>query len=94
MSITADTRLESYEKINKETMYNLIVNTLKEYKNSGLTAREIAIELYNKGLVKSNDRQATAPRLTELVDKGIVVVIGKKMDEFTQRNVAVYTLYN
>lgn len=92
MSITTDTRWESFEKLDRQTMYNLILNTLKLYEKDGLTARELAVKLYNQGFIKSNERQATAPRLTELVDEGILVVIGKRVDEISGKNVAVYTL--
>ncbi len=92
MSITTDTRWESFEKLDRKTMYNLILNTLKAYEKDGLTARELAVKLYNQGLIKSNERQATAPRLTELVDEGILVVIGKRVDAISRKNVAVYTL--
>ena len=92
MSITTDTRWESFEKLDRQTMYNLILNTLESYKEDGLTARELAVKLYNQGFIKSNERQATAPRLTELVDEGILVVIGKRVDEISRKNVAVYTL--
>ncbi len=73
-------------------MYDLIIAALHDNQEQGLTAREIAIILYNQGMIISNERQATQPRLTELVDEGIVKVIGKRKDEITNRNVAVYTL--
>lgn len=92
MSITTDTRWESFEKLDRQTMYDLILKTLESYKKDGLTARELAVKLYNQGFIKSNERQATAPRLTELVDEGILVVIGKRVDEISRKNVAVYTL--
>lgn len=92
MSITTDTRFESLEKLDRSGLYNLILSTLHDNKENGLTAREVAIILYNQGLLRSNERQATAPRLTELVDDGRVVIIGKRFDEISLRNVAVYTI--
>lgn len=92
MSITTDTRFESLEKLDRNGLYNLILSTLHDYKENGLTAREVAVILYNQGLLRSNERQATAPRLTELVDDGRVVIIGKRFDEISLRNVAVYTI--
>ena len=92
MSITTDTRWESFEKLDTKTMRKLIINELHENSNEGLTAREVAIRLYNKGFLMSSERQATAPRLTELMDEGKVVVIGKRMDGISKRNVAVYSL--
>ena len=92
MSITTDTRFKSLEKLDRSGLYNLILSTLHDNKENGLTAREVAVILYNQGLLRSNERQATAPRLTELVDDGRVVIIGKRFDEISLRNVAVYTI--
>ena len=92
MSITTDTRFESLEKLDRNGLYSLILSTLHDNKENGLTARELAVILYNQGLLRSNERQATAPRLTELVDDGRVVIIGKRFDEISLRNVAVYTI--
>lgn len=92
MSITTDTRFESLEKLDRNGLYSLILSTLYDNKENGLTAREVAVILYNQGLLRSNERQATAPRLTELVDDGRVVIIGKRFDEISLRNVAVYTI--
>lgn len=91
MSITSETRRESNEKIDKKRLYDLIISTLIDFKE-GLTARELAVVLYSKGLIISNERQATHPRLTELVDAKKIIVVGKKFDEISQRNVAVYAL--
>lgn len=92
MSITTDTRFESLEKLDRNGLYNLILSTLHDNKENGLTAREVAVILYNQGLLRSNERQATAPRLTELVDDGRVIIIGKRFDEISLRNVTVYTI--
>lgn len=91
MSITTQTRWDSYEKLNKKRLYELILQTLRDVPD-GLTAREVAIILYNQGYLISNERQATAPRMTELVDKGEIVVIGKREDAVTGKNVAIYSL--
>lgn len=58
---------------------------LREY-NEGLTAREIANKL---GYI---ERNATAPRLTELCGMGKVEAIAKRRDEITGKTVAVYAL--
>ena len=95
MSITTNNRFESFQKLNRKRLYDLIISILNDNaNNNGLTSREIAVILYNKGYIKSNERHATAPRLTELVDKGVVEVIGKKIDEISLKNVAVYSIVN
>ena len=93
MSITTNNRYESFEKVDRKRLYSLIIATLSNNKD-GLTAREVAVILYNQGYIKNNERQATAPRLTELVDKEIVKVVGKKIDEISLKNVAVYSIVN
>lgn len=92
MSITTDTRFESMKRINKNKMYSLIISALKTCPETGLTARECALLLYNQGKILDHNRQATAPRLTELEDKGVVELIGKRFDDLTGRMVGVYAL--
>lgn len=83
--ITKETRAESFKKLDKQTRYNLILECLEKHQK-GLTAREISEEL---GFV---ERNATAPRLTELVGLKKVETLSKKYDEKTGVNVAVYTI--
>lgn len=92
MSITSDTRFDSMKKIDTTRMYGMIIAALKTASNEGLTARECSTVLYNQGKIYDSGRQATAPRLTELEDKGVVQIIGKRLDNITNRNVAVYAL--
>lgn len=91
MSITSETRRESYEALDAATIYRHITGIL-EGSEEGMTAREIAEEMYNRHYIPYPVRQATAPRLTELERVGMVEVIGKKLDEQTDRKVAVYRL--
>lgn len=83
--ITKETRAESLNELDKNKRYAEIRNGLKNEFN-GLTARQLANKL------GSEERNYTAPRLTELVMKGEVEVISKRYDEKTKRNVAVYAL--
>ena len=85
MAITDQNRKESLDKLDRKRMYDLIIAALHDNQEHGLTARETAVILYNQG---------TQPRFTELVDEGLVKVIGKRRDEITNRNVAVYALNN
>lgn len=91
--ITKQTRKESFEKIQLKKKCKLIYEQL----GSGeYTARELAIKMYNtkdeegKRLLKTNARQETAPRLTELVEKELVEVVKKKYDKESGCSVAVY----
>ena len=55
-----------------------------------MTAKEIAVEMFELGMIASTERNYTAPRLTELEKMGYVEVIGKKKCEWTGKMVAVY----
>ena len=98
MSVTRETRRESYEALDAATVNRHIIDILEgvlvdgETESEGMTAREIAEEMHARGVIPYPVRQATAPRLTELAAEGVVEVMGKKLDEQTGRNVAVYRL--
>ena len=81
MSITEETRLESYIKTPTSERKLAILNALGEKQ---MTARMIAYSLGFK------DLNAVKPRLTELKKEGRVRVVGKAYDETTERNVAVF----
>lgn len=92
-NITKQTRKESFEKIQLKKKCKLIYEQL----GSGeYTARELAIKMYNtkneegNRLLRTAERQETAPRLTELVELDLVEVIKKKYDEISGCSVAVY----
>lgn len=87
--ITYETRRESHEKVDKEKRYAQIKNILGE---KSMTAREIAEEMYERGYTTTKERNNSAPRLTELVDRCEVEISGKKYDEQTGRNVTTYKL--
>lgn len=79
--ITKETRLESFLQISPNTRYSEILNILG---SNEMTARQITQRL---GKLDGN---YCKPRLTELVHKGILEVVGKAYDKATERNVAVY----
>lgn len=82
-TITKETRNESYNK--RPLRRDEILWLLKT--KGEMTAREVANEL---GYV---ERNAAAPRLTELVKAGRVHVVGKKSDNVTGRKTAVYSVF-
>lgn len=87
-SLTYETRQLSFEDIKdkRQRRYNQILDRLDKPK----TAKEIAVELFDLGLIPSTERNYTSPRLTELEKMGIVKAIGKKKCEYTGKTVAVY----
>ena len=79
--ICQETRFESFMQCEPNKRCRLILETLGDKE---MTARQIARAL---GFY---ERNATAPRLSEMVDKGMVEVAGKAYDTLTERHVSVY----
>lgn len=76
--ITRETRRASYDqiKLSIETRQNNIYEFLSNYEE-GLTANELASQMYDAGLLPGWDRNFVHPRLNELV-KGYRVLIEEK----------------
>lgn len=85
-----ETRKESYDKVDKSKRYMQIKQILKEY--GSLTAKQIAILMNKKGFTSNDDRNNSAPRLTELCIAGEVEIIGKTKCEYTGKTVSVYQI--
>lgn len=88
MKITTQTRQLSFNDIQEKTKkrYEQILDRLDKPK----TAKEIAVELFEIGVIPSTERNYTAPRLTELEKMGYVKAIDKKKCEYTGKTVAIY----
>lgn len=88
-STTQETRQLSFTDIQdkKKKRYEQILNRLD---NREMSAKEIAVELFELGMTNTTERNTCAPRLTELEQMGYVEVIGKKKCEWTGKMVAVY----
>ena len=86
--ITTITKQLSFEDIKpkRELRYVQIMDRLDRPK----TAKELAIELFIDKLIPTTERNATAPRLTELEQMGYVRVIEKRKCQYTGKTVAVY----
>ena len=88
-TVTMQTRQMSFEDIQlkKKIRYEQILSRLDKPK----TAKEIAVELFELGLIPCTDRNYTAPRLTELEKKyKLVRVVDKKKCQYSGKTVAVY----
>jgi hypothetical protein len=85
--ITLETKLESELSVDKQKRYEQILEVLGD---RSMTAKEIANEMYMRGMIPTNERNFTAPRLTELSINGIVEPIEKKKCLWTNKMVAVY----
>lgn len=85
--ITKQTRITSYVKTEKTSKHQAVLEVLD---GKELTAREIAVEMHKRGALPYPARAIIQPRITELVEDGLIVAIGKKVDTETERKVAVY----
>ena len=88
---TFETRFEANESVDKQLRYKQIFEILEEYPN-GLTAKEIAVEMYRKGLTPTAERNFASPRLNEMMKVGILEPIGKTKCRYTGRMVSVFRL--
>lgn len=84
-----ETRHDSYETVDTSQRYNQILEILKDKK---MTAKEIAVEMKNRGYSNTDERNLTSPRLNELMNKNIVECIGKTKCEYTGKMVGVYQI--
>jgi repressor of nif and glnA expression len=89
MIITHENRNLSNESVDKQLRYMQILNVLD---GKEMTAKEIAVEMNKRGEIPTDERNFTAPRLTELSIKGIVEPIGKKKCSYTGKTVSVYKI--
>ena len=87
---TMETRSEAEATVDKQKRYKQIIECLKE--SGDMTAKEIAVKMFNKGYIPTTERNYTSPRLTELSKQGIVEPVGKKKCAYTGKTVAVYAL--
>lgn len=90
--ITKVTRRQSYQEIKKtmSTRRQIILDALRKRPRS--TARELAQYLFEQKVIPSPERNFVHPRLTELLEDGIVKAVDKKKDPMTGKMVAVYEL--
>lgn len=89
--LTMQTRQLSFDEIQnkKKKRYEQILDRLM---TGSKTAKEIAVELFELGLIPSTERNYTSPRLTELASMGLVKAIEKKKCIYTGKMVAVYEI--
>lgn len=83
-------RRDSHDTVDKQKRYRQIIEVLTEF--GELTAREVASALMLKGYSNTDERNVSAPRLTEMCELGIVEQRGKKRCTVTGKNVTLYGL--
>lgn len=82
-------KVESHKTVDKAKRYSQIKEILK---GKELTAKEIAVVMFERHYIPTTERNFTAPRLTELVKKGEVEIVGQKKCIYTGKTVSVYSL--
>ena len=89
---TLETRHDSYELTlkNAKRRYDQIIGILAP--NCKMTIREMMYEMMKQGYIKEPDRNYVAPRVNELMSKGIIEPCGKKKDKLSNRMVTAFQL--
>jgi repressor of nif and glnA expression len=85
--ISAETRAESYKTVDVETKKKQVLDCLGDRE---MTAKEVANEMVRRGYTNIKERNASAPRLTQLFEERKVVIVAKKIDTETGKKVCVY----
>lgn len=78
------------KQVNKQKRYEEILEILAGGKE--MTAKEIAVEMWNRGYIPTSERNFTSPRLTEMSIKGIVEPCGKQTCQWTHKMVTIYKI--
>lgn len=89
---TFDTRAESNDLVPRELRYKQIIEIFEDQAPRNLTAKEVAIFMHNRGFTPNDEQNFSAPRITELMQKGIVEPAGKTKCRYTGKTVTIYRL--
>lgn len=87
---TAQTRAESNSKVNKNLREMQVLTILAECVE--LTAKQVARQMKEKGFIKEVDYNHARPRLTSLLEKREVCIIGKLLDRETNCKEVIYQI--
>ena len=88
---TFTTRSIANEEVDRNKRYTQIIEVLSHH-SEGMTAKEIAVEMYHKGMSYSAERNISAPRLNELMNMNRVEIIGKKKCSYSGKLVSVFKI--
>lgn len=87
-TVTQQTRRESFLKVDLTKRELEVLEILQD--GIERTAREVSEEMCERGFTNTVERNNASPRLTSLLEKRKVVIVGKTLDHITNRRVAVY----
>lgn len=85
-----ETRREANEKVDKSKRELQVLNILNEHEEA--TAKQVARYMAYRGYTKEVDYNYARPRLTSLLEKREVCIIGKELDIKTNCKEVVYKI--
>lgn len=88
--VSEETRREANEKVEKKKREIQVLKILNEYKE--LTAKQVARYMAYRGYTKEIDYNHARPRLTSLLEKRQVCIVGKELDIETHCKEVVYQI--
>ena len=90
MKNVRETSKESFKEVKKNLgeRYKVCLRGLSELGEA--TANELAMHLTNSNVLPFFNRNFVHPRLTEMVDKKLIVEVGKKIDPISGRKCMIY----
>lgn len=87
---TLDCRAEAEESVDKALRQKQVVEILEQ--GGEMSAKEIAVEMMNRGYVPTSERNWSSPRITELCRKGIIEPVGRKKCQYSGKSVTVFAI--
>ena len=87
---TLECRAEAEESIDKALRQKQVVEILEQ--GGEMSAKEIAVEMMNRGYVPTSERNWSSPRITELCYKGIIEPVGRKKCQYSGKSVTVFAM--
>lgn len=87
---TLECRAEAEESVDKALRQKQVVEILE--RGGEMSAKEIAVEMMNRGYVPTSERNWSSPRITELCRKGIIEPVGRKKCQYSGKSVTVFAL--
>ena len=88
--MSEETRREANEKVEKTKREIQVLKILSEYKE--LTAKQIARYMAYRNYTKEIDYNHARPRLTSLLEKRQVCIVGKELDTETHCKEVIYQI--
>jgi len=88
--MSEETRREANEKVDKQTRELQVLSILSQY--TELTAKQVARYMAYRNYTSEVDYNNARPRLTKLLEKREVCIVGKELDVATNCKEVVYQI--